>query len=130
MVLTTNRISAIDDAFESRLDVVLTYNNLDEIARRQVWKNFLGSMRHGMSHLGKSDINALAKHDLNGRQIKSAIKTGICLAAKEKTSLRFHHLEEVIKLRQEARMVFQQGPLRTTSEMTNGYIQAAESKAI
>ena len=39
--LTTNRVETLDEAFKSRISVAIKYDDLNEDARRQVWKNFL-----------------------------------------------------------------------------------------
>ena len=50
--MTTNRISSIDRAFQSRVDLFLPYKDLVPEARRQVWINFF-------KHIGneKFDVN-------------------------------------------------------------------------
>ena len=44
MVLTTNRMRSIDTAFESRIDITLSYSSLTEADRQRVWRNFLATM--------------------------------------------------------------------------------------
>jgi hypothetical protein len=102
MILTTNRMRSIDPAFESRVDITLSYNSLTETDRRQVWKNFLATLNPGAVDVGEADLLKLAKWDFNGRQIKSAIKTARVLATKKKEPLNARHLNVVLNLRSKA----------------------------
>ncbi|KAF2866291.1 P-loop containing nucleoside triphosphate hydrolase protein [Massariosphaeria phaeospora] len=102
MILTTNRIRSIDSAFESRIDITLTYNALTEADRVQVWKNFLAKFDAADLDIDESGVAELATWDFNGRQIKSAIKTARILAAKKKMPLNVRHLNVVMNLRKKA----------------------------
>jgi len=101
MFLTTNRISAIDPAFKSRLDLILPYRNLDEPARTQVWANFVRRMAPETSTLGDHDFAELAKAPCNGREIKNLIKTALVLAARQ-GPLTIDHLRVVLNIRARA----------------------------
>lgn len=110
MILTTNRTASIDEAFESRIDVTLTYSNLGEADRGKIWRNFLQGQQTvnevtGQSHLGDDDINKLAQRELNGRQIKSAVKMALLLAARKREPLDMHHFETVLEIRDKSRFV-------------------------
>ncbi|KAI1733810.1 P-loop containing nucleoside triphosphate hydrolase protein [Xylaria scruposa] len=103
MFLTTNRISAIDLAFESRIDISLAYQELDQAARARVWTEFLLAQRIN-SEVSVSDIeHVLSLRVLNGRQIKSAIKTACILAASEKSLLNLGHLQVVLSVQDKSR---------------------------
>jgi len=102
MILTTNRMRSIDKAFESRIDVTLSYSPLEIADRVQVWNNFLATLNDEDADINDSDIINLAALDFNGRQIKSAIKTARILAAKKQEPLRVKHLEIVLNLRSKA----------------------------
>jgi len=41
LFLTTNRIAQFDEAILSRIHLLLRYEALTQVARRQVWRNFL-----------------------------------------------------------------------------------------
>ena len=101
MFLTTNRITAIDTAFESRIDIALAYGELGEEGRAQVWRNFVTGLGDD-AEIGEEDVKQLAKSVLNGRHIKSAIKTGCILAANEQVPLNLKHLQVVLAVRNEA----------------------------
>ena len=76
LFLTTNRLTNIDDAFHSRIHVSMRYPNLNRDSRRHIWSTFLGANK-GISG---GDLDELAGVDLNGRQIKNALKTAQMLA--------------------------------------------------
>ena len=87
MFLTTNRVEAIDAAFESRIDLSFNYDTLTNASRRQIWANFIMRLPEEKRAISEADLDALAEVELNGRQIKSAIKTATMLAAKKKEPL-------------------------------------------
>ena len=97
MILTTNRVQMTDLAFDSRVDIRLHYPELDSIARRQVWSNFVGKLPGGSS-LGAEELDKLAEVDLNGRQIKSAMKTAYLLASGNDEAVRFEHVQSVLRI--------------------------------
>ncbi|KAH8896287.1 P-loop containing nucleoside triphosphate hydrolase protein [Thozetella sp. PMI_491] len=98
MFLTTNRSTAIDSAFKSRIDLIIPYFNLDEPARRKVWVNFIRKLSPGAAALGEDDFDELAKTPLNGREIKNSIKTALVLSNTDKP-LRLKHLAVVLRIR-------------------------------
>jgi len=103
MLLTTNRIKCIDPAFESRVDVAISYNNLSASARRQIWFNFIAKMEQDGAKIdkggfGDAALEKLAEHVLNGRQIKSLVKTGYLLARSKDQALNVGHLDAVLDL--------------------------------
>lgn len=83
MFLTTNRIQNIDDAFQSRIDLILPYSDLDPDARLQVWNNFIEkSGGDEKFDLLPGDIKCLADYPLNGREIKNLVKSALLIAGK------------------------------------------------
>ncbi|CZR41918.1 uncharacterized protein FPRO_09219 [Fusarium proliferatum ET1] len=101
MMLTTNRYLAIDPAFESRIDLSFVFQDLEPASRAKVWYNFL--IREDKALAGDSDaIAKLASMPLNGRQIKSAVKTARILAASENLPLAVDHLQTVVFMRMKA----------------------------
>lgn len=98
MILTTNRAASIDPAFESRIDVTLTFEALTKEARRQIWDGFLREITPP-AQLNEEDLDKLADWELNGRQIKSAIKTASIFASKQGGLMTKKHLDVVNTLR-------------------------------
>ena len=84
MFLTTNRIENIDDAFQSRIDIILPYGDLTAEARLQVWVNFIN--RSGGTEifdLTEQQVQQLAQgYNLNGREIKNLVKSSLLVAGK------------------------------------------------
>jgi AAA+ superfamily predicted ATPase len=97
MILTTNRVGAIDLAFDSRVDIRLHYPELDSVARRKVWYNFANKLPSGSS-LEDEELDKLAEVDLNGRQIKSAMKTAYLLASGNDENVNFEHVQSVLRI--------------------------------
>lgn len=71
LILTTNRVSDMDQAFYSRISLALRYNDFGVETRQQVVKNLLKT--NGVS-LDSRSIAKISKMDANGRQIKNAIR--------------------------------------------------------
>jgi hypothetical protein len=93
LFLTTNFCGEIDEAIASRIDVHLRYPKLDRKARSKLFKNmveFAGSSEDpSISHgLTEQDFWNLSKWQLNGREIKNAVKVSarMCYAKQEKLS--------------------------------------------
>ncbi|EXK98233.1 hypothetical protein FOQG_01206 [Fusarium oxysporum f. sp. raphani 54005] len=101
MILTTNRYPAIDPAFESRIDLSFVFQDLEPASRAKIWYNFLIRENKKLAE----DSNAIAKlasMPLNGRQIKSAVKTARILAVSENLPLAVDHLQTVVLMRMKA----------------------------
>lgn len=80
LFLTSNRIESIDPAFRTRITLSLRYESLDWEGRARVWKNLLMKSNQGLDSL---DVKALAKTELNGREVKNALRLAMALAAEE-----------------------------------------------
>ncbi|KAI1745271.1 hypothetical protein F4680DRAFT_465304 [Xylaria scruposa] len=80
LILTSNRVGTFDDAFKSRIQLALHYKNLSKHQRTQIWGNFLSRLEEfnedgvDFSDL-KDNIEELANHKLNGREIRNVITT-------------------------------------------------------
>ncbi|KAI1209644.1 P-loop containing nucleoside triphosphate hydrolase protein [Annulohypoxylon truncatum] len=98
LVLTTNRTKTIDSAFQSRIDIILTLENLNRDARRKIWSNFISTLPPDSVDLSLSDVDSLSRWLINGRQIKSAFKTARIIAIKRQMPLRLSHLEIVFNV--------------------------------
>ena len=94
LFLTTNRVRNIDTAFYSRISVAIAFTKADAVKRFKVWNNLLGAA--GIK-LTDTDISALAKSDLNGRQIKNVIRTATTLAKLDGETVNFERLQDEIE---------------------------------
>ena len=82
------------------MDLILPYHDLDENARKQVWKNFVRRLPSQDVQMVDADFDELAKTPMNGREIKNLIKTALVLAAKDKP-LKMSHFQVVLGIRSE-----------------------------
>jgi SpoVK/Ycf46/Vps4 family AAA+-type ATPase len=80
--LTTNLYETIDTAFRSRVNIHLLFNPLPPASRLVLWRKFIsrlppmkGSETTPIEELEEEDFKELSKWELNGREIKNAIKT-------------------------------------------------------
>jgi hypothetical protein len=95
MFLTTNRAEHLDEAFRSRISVIFNYPKLDANIRLQIWKNLLCA---SSCVLSEEDVIALSLHEINGRNIKTAIRMAQCLALTDETVVNRQYLEDCIEL--------------------------------
>ncbi|MCJ1462495.1 hypothetical protein MMC07_001097 [Pseudocyphellaria aurata] len=102
LFLTTNRVETFDDAFQSRIHVALRYGELTTKAKRTVWKMFLDKVKAkdgvDTADFKESEYDKLSRHNLNGRQIKNAVRTAQALAVNEKTPLSMAHIAKVLEV--------------------------------
>ncbi|KAI7776596.1 hypothetical protein LA080_004746 [Diaporthe eres] len=107
LILTSNRVGIFDEAFKSRIQLNLRYQNLNRGQRLEIWRNFIsrlerlagGDSRGGLEIDAEdilSHIDNLAKPELNGREIRNAISTARQLARYRKQPLGYKHLQSVI----------------------------------
>ncbi|PMD50986.1 P-loop containing nucleoside triphosphate hydrolase protein [Hyaloscypha bicolor E] len=75
--LTTNLYSTIDAAFRSRVNIHLVFKPLPFSSRLVLWQKFLSRLPgpEVQAKVSKKEMDELAKWELNGREIKNAIKT-------------------------------------------------------
>ncbi|KAJ7650899.1 P-loop containing nucleoside triphosphate hydrolase protein [Roridomyces roridus] len=97
LFLTTNRVNTFDPAFQSRIHMALKYENLETQARKRLWKDFLSKLPGGGALVSEEGYDVLAGYDINGRQIKNAVKTAESLAAFMGKPLGLEYLETVLK---------------------------------
>lgn len=102
LLLTSNRVGTFDEAFKSRIQLALHYDNLDEEQRAQIWSNFINRLEYlevEMDFVGiRKKLATLASRDLNGRQIRNIITTARQLAKHEKKQVKYEHLVHVMEV--------------------------------
>ncbi|KAH7374066.1 hypothetical protein BKA64DRAFT_586823 [Cadophora sp. MPI-SDFR-AT-0126] len=98
MLLTTNRVRDFDEAIQSRIHLALRYDPLGVDTRKGIWNTFLQKATTVGENADFMDENLddLAKHDLNGRQIRNVVRAAHALASQEGTVMSYSHLEVVI----------------------------------
>lgn len=95
LFMTTNRVNEFDPAFNSRISIALRYPPLDRETRIEIWKNLL--TKAGLDYQ-TLNVPELANYDINGRQIKNAIRIGLALAAEEGRSVTKGDITQTIVL--------------------------------
>ncbi|KAI0180993.1 P-loop containing nucleoside triphosphate hydrolase protein [Hypoxylon sp. FL1284] len=116
ILLTTNRATAIDPAFQSRIHFTMHYPDLDEKGRRAIWRSFLAIAARddrlrvdinfdkgedGKDNDAGTGVAALARsHNLNGRQIKNAVSVAQAVALKRSEPLTVDKVEAALNLSQ------------------------------
>ena len=102
LFLTTNRVETFDDAFQSRIHVALRYGDLTTKAKRSVWTMFIEMCRAQkgceVAVFSDKDLDALSRHQLNGRQIKNIVRTAQALALNEGAVLGLSHVKKVMEV--------------------------------
>jgi hypothetical protein len=74
--LTSNHISCIDGAFESRISFPIYFPPLTAANRHQIWTDFLNDVRMADEAARSAlmgEIGRWAELDINGRQIRNVI---------------------------------------------------------
>ncbi|KAI0535672.1 P-loop containing nucleoside triphosphate hydrolase protein [Xylaria digitata] len=86
MFLTTNRPEVFDSAFQSRIHLSIAYPPLSRNSRGELWRAWItrANSNSEPDWLTESCLNELANRDLNGREIKNAMKIAHALACSEK----------------------------------------------
>lgn len=105
MLLTTNRASAVDPAFLSRIHLSINYPNLDNKARKQIWQTFVQQQANGQVNaqpITDSQLDTLAELNFNGREIKNIARSARLLAAQDNVPLGYEHLQTVLDVKTDA----------------------------
>ncbi|KAI1485452.1 hypothetical protein F5X96DRAFT_332167 [Biscogniauxia mediterranea] len=123
LFLTTNRVQTFDDAFQSRIHIALPYKDLDIKAKKAVFRIFIERVRsstttHSSSsstmtkhhQFTEADYSDLARHDLNGRQIKNTVLTAQALAVQQGEPLSMRHIRQVLDVQQTFERDLRGGP--------------------
>lgn len=102
LFLTTNRVETFDDAFQSRIHIALRYDPLDLRAKKTIFKMFVERARAQQKidkdkiDFSDADYDNLARHDLNGRQIKNTVIRAQALAVNKGEPLAMAHVRQIL----------------------------------
>jgi len=98
LFLTTNRLDEFDPAFQSRLQLRLSYEELDSTKRMRIWRNILGKIKDCESW-GDDVFERLGRDfDINGREIANLSRTAAAVATYQRTPLTVSILQSVYDL--------------------------------
>jgi hypothetical protein len=101
LILTSNRVGSFDEAFRSRINIALHYEDLNARSRKKIWDNFLARLE--LTDEGENverirdRVDELAKHNINGREIRNALSTARQLASYGGVKMDWEHLQLAIK---------------------------------
>lgn len=102
LILTSNRVGIFDEAFKSRIQVALHYENLDRSSRKRIWQNFIDMLEEDEEDVNfdeiKLHLDELAGKELNGRQIRNVLTTARQLAIFNNERLDWEHLEQALSV--------------------------------
>ncbi|KAI0451735.1 AAA family ATPase [Xylaria acuta] len=102
LILTSNRVGTFDEAFKSRIQLSLHYENLGVGQRRRIWRNFINRIKSLDPTIDYEDIldhiDDLSVVDMNGREIRNAITTARQLAQFKEKPLNYAHLSHVLRV--------------------------------
>ncbi|KAI1374767.1 hypothetical protein F4677DRAFT_155375 [Hypoxylon crocopeplum] len=102
LILTSNRVGTFDEAFKSRIQLALHYPNLSTYQRTQIWGNFISRLEKLQEQDVDFDdlrdhVEDLAKHKMNGREIRNAITTARQYAKWDKQLLNYELMKDIIE---------------------------------
>jgi AAA+ superfamily predicted ATPase len=105
MILTTNRITSLDVAVQSRIHLAIKYSDLLPKQKAKIFKGFLDNLGDGkIGDRQKIDfyieVNS-EETELNGRQIRNVISSAQALANNAGTKLKLDHIKKVMMLTKE-----------------------------
>lgn len=92
-------MTTIDPAFQSRIDLHLPYRDLTPAARRQVWENFMEHTGRERFDISDADLDQLSHVKMNGREIKSMIKSANLLSLKGNRKIDMRSLSMLVENR-------------------------------
>lgn len=106
LILTTNRVPALDIAVLSRIHLAVKYTDLDVKQSQSIWNKLLTKIEHDNSEKFDSQVETLVRKDvrktmtrLNGRQIRNIISSAQALAQqKGRTSIVFDDIDVMYEL--------------------------------
>ncbi|KAH6860543.1 P-loop containing nucleoside triphosphate hydrolase protein [Alternaria alternata] len=104
LILTSNRVGTFDEAFKSRIQLALHYDNLGIVQRKKIWRNFITRMKK-LEESSSADledildhIDELSKEPMNGREIRNAITIARQLAQFREQRFEYSHLKHAMNV--------------------------------
>ncbi|PAV22548.1 AAA family ATPase [Pyrrhoderma noxium] len=98
LILTTNLAGQCDPALESRIHFCVHYPDLNFDSRKQIWKTFLSRAMDQQDDISREDMDKLATHEMNGRQIKNVVSSAQCIALEAESPLLVEHINAVLEV--------------------------------
>ena len=105
LILTSNRVGTFDEAFKSQVQLAMHYPSLDEKGRWEIWRNFINSLKEEGEDINHEELKekteVLARHKLNGRQIRNTVNTARQLARFRNETVSYAHFDQAIDVANE-----------------------------
>lgn len=103
MILTTNRITSLDMAVQSRIHLAIRYDDLDKEQKKRIFYMFLDQLsaetsKHDMETIKEWVSEYGSEHKLNGRQIRNVISSAQALARSHGGTLKKDHIKKVMDI--------------------------------
>lgn len=107
LILTTNRITSLDIAVQSRINLAVRYPELDDLQKRNIYENFVKQLRY--DNADKAELMKWIEdrerdreppfRNLNGRQIRNVLFSAASLAAGRGGDgrLRVSHVKQILR---------------------------------
>lgn len=103
LFLTSNRVSTMDVAFQSRIQIGISFKNMTPAIRSQIWQQLL-ALNGRDKIIGPQAVEdvkqKLGKFELNGRQIRNVLNVADGLAFNEygeSGKLKYSHIREAVE---------------------------------
>ena len=107
-------LQTFDEAFQSRIHIALRYDAFDYKAKRAIFRMFIDRIKAlgkiKLEAFTEDDFNALARRDLNGREIKNVVGSAQDLAVNKSEPLSMRHIRQVLDVHTKFGHDLQGGP--------------------
>lgn len=102
LILTTNLVDCIDEAFESRISYPLRFRELSREDRHQIWSDFITAMKMLPAYKTTllNEVGRWSEAEINGRQIRNVVMMAENLAASDEEHPRLmpKHVDELLNV--------------------------------
>lgn len=113
----------MDPAFQSRIQIAIQYEDLVPSQRQQIWESLLNTQLVELTDYDrvaiKSELPALSRHPLNGRQIRNTLKLATFLALDDGASdgkVQFQHIKMALREALQFQQYFEEGKRNFTNK--------------
>ncbi|KAI1384131.1 P-loop containing nucleoside triphosphate hydrolase protein [Hypoxylon trugodes] len=97
LFMTTNQAITVDAAFGSRIDLKVNYPPLTQALQKGIWRNFIKRFPENAAFT-EADLDTFTQRDINGRDIRNAVKLSSILAKSRNEALTPGHVREILKV--------------------------------
>jgi AAA+ superfamily predicted ATPase len=102
LILTTNLIHCMDEAFESRISYPIQFSNLSRDDRHRIWSDFIKEMTMLPAYKKTliNEVDRWSEAEINGRQIRNIILMAENMAASDENHPRLlpKHIDEMLNV--------------------------------